>query len=81
MKKTKIGSAEIVNYPFIHMTGHGNVVFSTNDVVNLRNYLTSGGFLHIDDNYHNDDDFSTDDHCHINDDDQFDDDYHVDDDD
>jgi hypothetical protein len=47
----EIGSAEIVNYPFIHMTGHGNVVFSTNDVVNLRNYLTSGGFLHIDDNY------------------------------
>ena len=47
----EIGSAEIVNYPFIHMTGHGNVVFSTNDVVNLRNYLISGGFLHIDDNY------------------------------
>jgi hypothetical protein len=46
-----IGSAEIVNYPFVHMTGHGNVVFSTNDVVNLRNYLISGGFLHIDDNY------------------------------
>jgi len=33
------------------MTGHGNVVFSDNDVINLRNYLTSGGFLHIDDNY------------------------------
>jgi hypothetical protein len=33
------------------MTGHGNVVFSTNDIINLRNYLTSGGFLHIDDNY------------------------------
>ena len=46
-----IGSAEIVNYPFIHMTGHGNVVFSTNDIINLRSYLTSGGFLHIDDNY------------------------------
>lgn len=45
------GSADIFSYPFIHMTGHGNVVFSDNDVVNLRNYLTSGGFLHIDDNY------------------------------
>ena len=33
------------------MTGHGNVVFSQNDVQNLRNYLNSGGFLHIDDNY------------------------------
>jgi hypothetical protein len=46
-----VGSAEIVNYPFVHMTGHGNVVFSANDILNLKNYLTSGGFLHIDDNY------------------------------
>lgn len=46
-----VGSAEIVNYPFVHITGHGNVVFSANDIQNLRNYLTSGGFLHIDDNY------------------------------
>ena len=47
----EVGSTEIFTYPFIHMTGHGNVVFSANDVINLRNYLTSGGFLHIDDNY------------------------------
>jgi len=46
-----VGSSEIFTYPFVHMTGHGNVVFSPNDVINLRNYLTSGGFLHIDDNY------------------------------
>lgn len=45
------GSTEIFSYPYIHMTGHGNVVFSPNDVINLRNYLMSGGFLHIDDNY------------------------------
>ncbi|UUC44435.1 DUF4159 domain-containing protein [Flavobacterium cerinum] len=45
------GSADLFSYAFIHMTGHGNVVFSENDVTNLRNYLTSGGFLHIDDNY------------------------------
>lgn len=45
------GSPDIFSYPFVHMTGHGNVVFSDNDVINLRNYLTSGGFLHIDDNY------------------------------
>jgi hypothetical protein len=44
-------SEEIFNYPFIHMTGHGNVVFNTHEVENLRNYLMSGGFLHIDDNY------------------------------
>lgn len=46
-----VGSTEIVTYPFVHMTGHGNVVFSANDIQNLKNYLTSGGFLHIDDNY------------------------------
>lgn len=45
------GSPEIVNFPFIHMTGHGNVVFSDQEVINLRNYLIAGGFLHIDDNY------------------------------
>ena len=47
----EVGSAEIFNYPFIHMTGHGNVVFSDDEAENLRAYLISGGFLHIDDNY------------------------------
>ncbi len=47
----EVGSSEIFNYPFIHMTGHGNVVFSTQEVENLRNYLSGGGFLHISDNY------------------------------
>ncbi len=47
----EVGSAEIFNYPFIHMTGHGNVVFSDSEAENLRNYLIGGGFLHIDDNY------------------------------
>lgn len=46
-----VGSAELFNYPFIHMTGHGNVVFSDRDAENLRHYLIAGGFLHIDDNY------------------------------
>ncbi|MGO3183152.1 MAG: DUF4159 domain-containing protein [Aequorivita sp.] len=45
------GSVDIFDYPFIHMTGHGNVLFSAEEVQNLRNYLISGGFLHIDDNY------------------------------
>ena len=44
-------SPDLFSYPYVHMTGHGNVVFSTNDIENLKNYLTSGGFLHIDDNY------------------------------
>lgn len=46
-----VGSAEIFNYPLVHMTGHGNVVFSGQDIRNLRDYLTGGGFLHISDNY------------------------------
>jgi hypothetical protein len=45
------GSPDIFNLPFVHMTGHGNVFFTNADVQNLRNYLYSGGFLHIDDNY------------------------------
>lgn len=45
------GSIDIFQYPFLHMTGHGNVYFSEEDADNLRSYLISGGFLHIDDNY------------------------------
>ncbi|HRG09552.1 MAG TPA: DUF4159 domain-containing protein [Cyclobacteriaceae bacterium] len=45
------GSSDIFNYPYVYMTGHGNVVFSPDEAQNLRNYLISGGFLHIDDNY------------------------------
>ena len=45
------GSVNIFQYPMVHMTGHGNVFFSESDAENLRNYLISGGFLHIDDNY------------------------------
>ena len=44
-------SPDLLSYPFVHMTGHGNVVFSDADALNLRNYLLAGGFLHIDDNY------------------------------
>jgi hypothetical protein len=47
----EVGSAELFNYPWVHMTGHGNVVFSRSEAENLRNYLLGGGFLHIDDNY------------------------------
>ena len=47
----EVGSKDIFRYPFIHMTGHGNVVFSKAEIDNLRNYLLAGGFLHIDDNY------------------------------
>ena len=47
----EVGSAALFDYPFVYMTGHGNVVFSTAEASNLRKYLIGGGFLHIDDNY------------------------------
>lgn len=46
-----VNSPELLLYPYVYMTGHGNVNFSSGDAQNLRNYLVSGGFLHIDDNY------------------------------
>ena len=47
----EVGSPELFNYPFVHMTGHGNVVFNEQELDNLRAYLGGGGFLHADDNY------------------------------
>ena len=47
----EVGSPDIVTYPWLDMTGHGNVVFSLQEAENLRNYLIGGGFLHISDNY------------------------------
>jgi len=47
----EVGNTEIFQYPFLHMTGHGNVFFTQEEADNLRTYLLSGGFLHIDDNY------------------------------
>ncbi len=46
-----VGSREIFEYPFVHLTGHGNVIFSETEAANLQTYLIAGGFLHIDDNY------------------------------
>lgn len=45
------GSKDLFDYPFVHMTGHGNVVFSPVEARNLRMYFDAGGFMHIDDNY------------------------------
>ena len=47
----EVGSADLYRYPFVHMTGHGNVAFTDAEAENLRNYLIAGGFLHADDNY------------------------------
>ncbi len=47
----EVGSSDLFNYPFIYLTGHGNVIFDGQEAKNLRKYLLAGGFLHIDDNY------------------------------
>jgi hypothetical protein len=47
----EVSSKDIFNYPYLYMTGHGNVVFSPEEATNLRKYLMGGGFLHVDDNY------------------------------
>ncbi len=50
-KYVDVGSDDIFNYPFLFLTGHGNVVFSQSEVERLRKYLLNGGFLYIDDDY------------------------------
>ena len=50
-KFVDISSEEMFSYPFLFMTGHGNVVFSKDDATRLRKYLENGGFLYIDDDY------------------------------
>ena len=50
-KFVDVSSDEIFSYPFLFLTGHGNIVFSTDEVNRLRKYLENGGFLYIDDDY------------------------------
>lgn len=47
----ELSNPNLFSYPFIHLTGHGNVFFNDTEIKNLRKYLLSGGFIHIDDNY------------------------------
>tara|TARA_B110000046_G_C12871515_1_gene346214 strand:- start:67 stop:729 length:663 start_codon:yes stop_codon:yes gene_type:complete len=49
--EVEVGSNLLYNYPFVHLTGHGNIVLNQQEINNLRNYLIAGGFLHISDNY------------------------------
>ncbi len=46
-----VGSPELFNYPFVHITGHGNILLNDFEVNNLRKYLIGGGFLEVSDNY------------------------------
>ena len=51
LKVVTANSEGIFNFPMLFMTGHGNIFFSDDEAQNLKNYLISGGFLHISDNY------------------------------
>ena len=46
-----VGSEDLFSFPIVFMTGHGNIYLSDDEAKNLKNYLISGGFLHISDNY------------------------------
>lgn len=50
-KRVSIMDKELFSYPYLYMNGHGNIRFSEEEVLRLRKYLQSGGFLHADDNY------------------------------
>lgn len=47
----EISSDKLFTYPFLFMTGHGNVVFTEYEANRLRTYLENGGFLYVDDDY------------------------------
>ena len=55
--RVQIGDEDLFNYPYLYLTGHGNIVFSDDEIIRLRRYLESGGFLHADDNYGMDESF------------------------
>jgi hypothetical protein len=55
--RVTLTSERLWDYPFLHITGHGNIHFSDAEVVRLREYLARGGFLHADDNYGLDESF------------------------
>jgi hypothetical protein len=55
--RTRLTDPGLWKYPFLYMTGHGNVRFSEEELRTLRRYLESGGFLHVDDNYGLDESF------------------------
>jgi hypothetical protein len=55
--RVSLAKQELFNYPYIYMTGHGNISFAPAEVERLRRYLESGGFLHADDNYGMDESF------------------------
>ena len=55
--KVKLTDSALFDFPFLHVTGHGEIKLSEPEIVQLREYLRRGGFLHVDDNYGLDESF------------------------
>tara|TARA_B110000438_G_C15740510_1_gene618239 strand:- start:439 stop:1083 length:645 start_codon:yes stop_codon:yes gene_type:complete len=55
--KVKLTDENINQYPYLYLTGHGNIRFTNDEVISLRTILMDGGFLHADDNYGMDESF------------------------
>ena len=49
--RIKLTTKELRGHPYLYMTGHGNIRFTDEEIIELREYLMGGGFLHTDDNY------------------------------
>ena len=49
--RLKLTTKELRGHPYLYMTGHGNIRFTDEEIIQLREYLIGGGFLHTDDNY------------------------------
>lgn len=55
--RTQLTDPELWNYPYLYLTGHGNIQLSETEARTLRRYLERGGFVHADDNYGLDESF------------------------
>ncbi|MCH8011219.1 MAG: DUF4159 domain-containing protein [Candidatus Marinimicrobia bacterium] len=55
--RVSLSDEDLFSYPYLYLTGHGNIRFSEREVIRLRTYLLGGGFLHADDNYGMDESF------------------------
>ena len=55
--EVRLTDPDLGDYPFLYVTGHANISFSDEELFRLREYLTAGGFVHVDDNYGLDESF------------------------
>ena len=49
--RIKLTDDNVNQYPYLYLTGHGNIKFNENEIIALRSILLNGAFLHVDDNY------------------------------